>query len=240
MPINYIIHQIWIQGWNNIPKKYLANIERWKQFHRHFIYMFWDDRHIRKLIQNYYPYLLKKYDAHREPIFKADIGRIVILDYFGGIYVDLNIKCIKCIDKVIDMTSKYVYLPYEPVYFSIIPLRKFFMKYPTNSCLIGPARHGFWREFLYDIIMDRTINNTKYTESMNIKKIMNKRRDVQMLSKNFFILRGQNIGENTVGYYIRDNKELSKRLKKPFAIGTFGCISFGIIIFIIIRCIKKM
>ena len=44
--IPHIIHQIWFQGEDNIPKKYPNYSKSWKEMNPKFKYIFWDGEKI--------------------------------------------------------------------------------------------------------------------------------------------------------------------------------------------------
>jgi mannosyltransferase OCH1-like enzyme len=81
-----IIHQIWL-GPKTPPLKYM---NQWKndytKMYPDFKYMFWGDEDIKKLS---WPTKLKHmYDKETTYYGKSDIVRLVILNQYGGIYID--------------------------------------------------------------------------------------------------------------------------------------------------------
>jgi len=93
-----IMHFIWI-GNNKIPDIYLEYIESWLKNHNDWIFCFWNNENIPKLINQKY------YDDTNIYAMKADILRYELLYIFGGVYIDCDFLCLKNIDEII---SKYI------------------------------------------------------------------------------------------------------------------------------------
>lgn len=104
--IERIIHQIWLQGEQNIPDKYKLNIKSVKDFHQKWNYILWDEIKILKVINTkkewssiYYKFIY----IHQ----KIDFAKYVILYLFGGIYIDIDVKIIKSFDEIIKKNEEY-------------------------------------------------------------------------------------------------------------------------------------
>ncbi len=117
-----IIHQIWI-GPNKRPDIYLDTwkndyINKYKEWN----YILWDDKKIDDLFStsksSFNIRKLKKiYDNEKTYYGKADIARLVILYYYGGIYIDADSVWInnKNLDHLIDISKKTgLFAGYEP------------------------------------------------------------------------------------------------------------------------------
>jgi mannosyltransferase OCH1-like enzyme len=83
------LHQIWI-GTKTPPTKW---INRWKddycKKYPDFNYIFWNEEKINKEL-NWSPKIRKMYDEEKEMYGKADIARLLILNQYGGIYIDAD------------------------------------------------------------------------------------------------------------------------------------------------------
>ena len=120
------IHQIWIQGESYIPDKFKSNINEVKTHHPDWTYHLWDDVKIIQLlrtIQNtesnkliYSPN--KKDNTSNETLIdvyykmdylhqKIDFARYVILYVYGGVYVDMDAKCIQSMNKIVSDYNDY-------------------------------------------------------------------------------------------------------------------------------------
>ena len=90
-----IMHFIWI-GKNIIPDLYIYYIESWIKNHEDWLFFFWNDNNIPKLINQ------KEYDNSNTYAMKADILRYELLYIFGGIYIDCDFLCLKNIESLIE------------------------------------------------------------------------------------------------------------------------------------------
>ena len=104
--ISKIIHQIWLQGQNNMPEKFLKKVNKIKNFHLLWKYYFWDDIAIINLlsknkewIETYYKLLY----LHQ----KVDYAKYVILYEYGGVYIDIDVEIVKPLDNLLQNNSEY-------------------------------------------------------------------------------------------------------------------------------------
>ena len=58
-------------------------------------HILWSSDMIISLITNKYPHLLKIYNEYPHFIMRVDLAKYIILDYYGGFYVDMDTKCLK-------------------------------------------------------------------------------------------------------------------------------------------------
>lgn len=85
------IHFIWLQGWEELPARFSANIDSWKRFAQAYGHTIrtWDTHQIEKLLPT--EELRQVYSDY--PIFvqRADMGRYLILARHGGLYLDVDV-----------------------------------------------------------------------------------------------------------------------------------------------------
>ena len=60
-----------------------------------YTFKFWTDEMNLQLVKESYPSLLETYIGYEYPIQRADSIRYMILHKFGGVYLDLDIGCLK-------------------------------------------------------------------------------------------------------------------------------------------------
>ena len=100
MTIPNIIHQIWFQGAKQIPDHLRPYHESWTALNPTYKIILWDEPKIQDLLakqQN--PSWQVTYDGYDKMIQKIDFAKYVILFVYGGIYVDMDIKCLQSVDK---------------------------------------------------------------------------------------------------------------------------------------------
>ena len=127
-----IIHQIWFQGYDSINDKNRENTETVKKFHKDWIYMFWDEKKIIDLMSKDKT-TLDKYNSYIYLHQKVDFAKIVILKYYGGIYIDIDVIAVKSIDDIIIKYKEYDFIASYLNYDSI--LDKYISCQDTESCI---------------------------------------------------------------------------------------------------------
>jgi mannosyltransferase OCH1-like enzyme len=93
-----IIHQIWV-GEKERPehiKKYMEGVKSIFSDHE---YIFWNNDNLPELNED----CQKKFLQYKEkPAFQADLLRYVILNKYGGIYLDSDFECYKKFDHIFE------------------------------------------------------------------------------------------------------------------------------------------
>lgn len=105
-----VIHQIWIQGEENIPEDLRVNNTKIKQLHPEWKYILWDEITILELLKktngewykNYY-----KFDYLHQ---KVDYAKLIILFLYGGIFIDMDAYTIKKLDRLFDQYGDYDFI----------------------------------------------------------------------------------------------------------------------------------
>lgn len=114
-----IIHQIWMQGEEEIPDFGRESAETWKAKNPEFEYMFWDEQKIADLIQDRYPWFYQTWREFPHMMQRIDTGRFAILHAYGGIAADMDSNCIHSVEPLFrkyDDTEKTVLVaefPYQ-------------------------------------------------------------------------------------------------------------------------------
>ena len=92
LSIPKIIHQIWLGG-KRLPKNSKNWLSSWKKFNPDWEYKLWDEEKIKELkVENF-----NVYSKKINPGYRSDILRYIILNKFGGLYVDTDFECLKSI-----------------------------------------------------------------------------------------------------------------------------------------------
>lgn len=106
MDIPKIIHQLWLQGENKIPNKFKEDIIKIKELHQKWKYYIWDENKILNMIKDN-KYIKNKYLSFKFLHQKVDFIKIVILYYFGGIFIDIDAEVIKPLDSLFQKYNNY-------------------------------------------------------------------------------------------------------------------------------------
>lgn len=95
---NKIIHQTWKT--RKLPEEYADYSESVKRNNPNYDFRLWTDNDNRELIAQQYPWFLPTYDSYTHNIERVDAVRYFILYTFGGVYIDLDMECLKPIDSL--------------------------------------------------------------------------------------------------------------------------------------------
>ena len=98
MLIPKVFHQIWL-GTNPIPDEFLQYRETWRTLHPGWEIKVWTDENVPSLL-NQGLFDASKGTAH---IVKCvDILKLDLIVQFGGIFIDCDFECFKCIEPLIE------------------------------------------------------------------------------------------------------------------------------------------
>lgn len=105
-----IIHQIWYQGGDEVPKQYRQYAFSWMRHNQDYEYLLWDKDDIEKLIKNSFPKYLQFYEMLPSMIQKIDFAKYCIMYAYGGLYVDMDCECLKPIDSLFLKSNKKLFV----------------------------------------------------------------------------------------------------------------------------------
>jgi hypothetical protein len=100
-----IIHNIWIQGYENLPNENKVTYANIKKINPQWEFMIWDDEMIKKMLKNYpsiYNIYIKtnNYTERDGNTIKSDIARYIIMREYGGLYFDIDFNCTSSFDEL--------------------------------------------------------------------------------------------------------------------------------------------
>ncbi|KAJ3121100.1 hypothetical protein HK098_003971 [Nowakowskiella sp. JEL0407] len=103
--IHRTIHQTY-KSIFEIPVHWRIAQSTCRDLHHHFTYIFWSDDDISAFINNTFPWFAKTFHSYPYPIQRVDAARYFILYYYGGIYLDLDIACLKPLDNIVKLSEQ--------------------------------------------------------------------------------------------------------------------------------------
>ena len=74
---------------------YLKNIDIMKTYNPKTKMIIWDEPKLDKLVKQHYPHLLSIWNQFPTPFYKIDFGRYLVLKRYGGMYLDLDMECVR-------------------------------------------------------------------------------------------------------------------------------------------------
>lgn len=102
-----IIHQIWLQGENQIPQNLLLFQNKIKELHSDWKYICWDETKIIHLLENTNKNWLDIYNQFDYLHQKVDYSKLIILYIYGGVFIDMDAYTIQKLDSLIDKVNSY-------------------------------------------------------------------------------------------------------------------------------------
>jgi len=152
-----IVHQIFFnlrdEKIEDIPL-FQKSIESIKKHNPNVKHILWDEEMCLNLMIKDFPEYLYFYVNMRYDIQRIDYIRNVILHSFGGIYVDLDMICLKNID---DLFKKRFFIH------SLRHLKPNHSEFVLNDLMGSEKGFKFWK-----ILLDRTVDNYKEKESIEV------------------------------------------------------------------------
>lgn len=117
MKIPKVIHQIWFQGEDKIPPNLLEYHNTWIQINPDYKVLVWDQKKIENLVNEQEDWIKETYFFYKKMIQKIDFAKYVILYKYGGIYIDMDIKCLQSLNKTPGIADSEIILSSMTTYF---------------------------------------------------------------------------------------------------------------------------
>ena len=105
MKISKVIHQIYLQGMDEVPAELKKYMKINRKLNTDWVYEFWNEARIIVLMEKY-----NYIDTYNEFIYmhqKIDFAKYVILYYQAGIYIDSDAFCLKPLTPLIEENINY-------------------------------------------------------------------------------------------------------------------------------------
>ncbi|GAC96488.1 glycosyltransferase [Pseudozyma hubeiensis SY62] len=130
-----IIHQTWKD--EHLPPRWQAIRDECAAMHPDYEYMLWTDADSRKFIAEHYDWFLPVFDGYPYPIQRADAIRYFVLHHYGGIYMDLDIGCLRRFDPL---------LRFEVILPKTIPVGV------SNDVMLSAKAHPFMDQLIHNLV----------------------------------------------------------------------------------------
>jgi len=147
-----ILHNIWFQGCDAIPSKYINNVNGLKKNHKTWEYKCWNENRLRSECLKYSKECLYTFDNYEHMHQKIDFGKYVILYNYGGAYVDIDCVSLKALDTLPGFSTKDLIVSYNAANI----LENFVITYGMNYDSInnGVILSSPKNKYMYTIIQE--------------------------------------------------------------------------------------
>lgn len=137
-----LIHQTWKTA--DLPE---GTSDSWQTLNPDWAWRLWTDADLLKLVQEHYPDLEELYLSYPHGVQRADLGRYLVLDRYGGVYADIDTECLAPLDILTDETR--LVLCEEPIEHCFhardLGMRTMYF----NGIMAGPPGHPFWKHLFH-------------------------------------------------------------------------------------------
>ena len=119
-------------------------------------YMLWNFNDIESLIRNHHPWILSTWQTYPYDMQRVDLVKYLVLYHYGGIYLDLDVSCVKNYDSYVQNISSIVHTVVRPSYPAWYGLDTFWSK-PRSpllwQVLVNAPYANKWYGVTYTTVM---------------------------------------------------------------------------------------
>jgi glycosyltransferase involved in cell wall biosynthesis len=137
-----IIHQLWDNKKRPIPVFFRNLAETWKANHPDWVYEFWDQERMNRLVNEHFSDLAEMYFNYPYDAQRWNVIRYLILYKMGGLYVDFDYECIETFDS---------YLEGKTCFFSLEPEDHLKKANISNALMGAIPEHPFIKEIIENL-----------------------------------------------------------------------------------------
>lgn len=127
-----IIHQIWMQGEDLVPRSYKEYSRALRELNPGMQYRLWNDSQLEEVCDRLGPIYGKAYRACRYMHQKVDFGRYCVIYTYGGISVDMDVQPLRSLAPLVEA------LPEDRLGLSEFPTNR------VESSLLSGGKHTWW------------------------------------------------------------------------------------------------
>ncbi|MEM1180513.1 MAG: glycosyltransferase [Acidobacteriota bacterium] len=137
MSIPRVLHQSWKT--EEIPERFRPWVQSVRRMHPDFEYRLWTDDDNERLIAERYPWFLETYRGYSHPVERADAARYFVIYTHGGVYLDLDMECLRPLDPLLLGEAVVLALEAGP---------RITQQVVSNALLAAPQEHPFFGDVI--------------------------------------------------------------------------------------------
>lgn len=145
MAIPLITHQIWLQGWTEIPDIHKQKVDELHALNPEFKHMQWDEESLRVECRRLGKPYEDKFNSFQNFMAKVDFGRYVVLYNHGGFSIDTDMKPLKPLNNTPKLES-------EEFIVSRLPFPTGWIGHVNNAIFIVRPHHPIMKEIIDTIV----------------------------------------------------------------------------------------
>ncbi|KIK68017.1 glycosyltransferase family 32 protein [Collybiopsis luxurians FD-317 M1] len=130
-----ILHQTWRT--ESLPSRWEGISQECRDMMPDYEYKLWTDESSREFIAEHYPWFLDTFNDYKYAIQRADAIRYFVLYHYGGVYLDLDIGCIRPLDPL---------LVYPVILPKTIPVGV------SNDLMFAEKEHPFLAQTIHNLV----------------------------------------------------------------------------------------
>ncbi|MEM6795357.1 MAG: glycosyltransferase [Acidobacteriota bacterium] len=138
--IERILHQSWKS--REIPERFRPWVASVRRMHPDFEYRLWTDEDNERLIAERYPWFLETYRGYSHPVERADAARYFVIYTHGGVYLDLDMECLRPLDPLLSGEGVVLALEAGP---------RIEQTVVSNALLAAPRDHPFFGRVIQEL-----------------------------------------------------------------------------------------
>ena len=188
-----IVHQIWFQGKDKIPKKYYKNLKKTKNTLKNWRHVIWDDESLQKELKQMGPKYINKYNNYKYLHQKVDYARYCLLYKYGGFYVDMDAYALKDPTYILKkFKSHNVFVSHVNLYYYESLLLNGTFNLVNNGVILARKNSEFMKELMENcpdttwLNFNKTIEITNTTGPVVFSVLAKKSKKVKILSWDYF------------------------------------------------------
>ena len=144
--IPLIFHQICFGG--VIPVHLASFSQSWREWNPDLYMVYWTDRTLRLFVAEKTPEYLPLFDGFLHEICRLDLGRYLLLKYYGGLVADLDCQCLCPIEPLLQ--GHELLIAPEPILqcHQKNVVNHGIQRLPRTAFMASSAGHPFWSDLL--------------------------------------------------------------------------------------------
>lgn len=102
-----LLHFMWYQGFKQIPAYLKSTPRNWAVMNSGYSVIQWDQENLTEFIYSKYPQFFETWSSLPSVIKKCDFARLLVLHYYGGVYLDCDLIPLSPLESLLSSDFRY-------------------------------------------------------------------------------------------------------------------------------------